>query len=76
MITVEVSNTGVDADKNNSCEEETIGSGGHSSTRDDSDDSNSPGRSSDESPPRKSRLLTDLYNSCTFALHVADPHVH
>lgn len=25
------------------------------------------------SPPRKTKLLSDLYNSCTFALHVADP---
>lgn len=27
----------------------------------------------DGSPPIRTRLLTDVYNSCTFALHIADP---
>lgn len=29
--------------------------------------------SDDESPPRRTRQLSDTYNNCSFALHVADP---
>lgn len=77
MMTVGDSTANEDEEKNNSCEEseqeEALGSGRQSSTRDSTSRENSRMASTDESHPRRTRLLTDIYNSCTFALHVANP---
>lgn len=40
------------------------------SVREDSSSSVAP---TDGSPPRKTRLLSDIYSICTFALHMVDP---
>lgn len=52
---------------------EAARSGDQSSRRDNGDNQNSLETSTEDSPPRRTRLLTDIYSSCTFALHVHDP---
>lgn len=72
MVAMEDSIGTKDANTSSPCEEKTSGGGCLSNTLNDTDNSNLSGESCDKTPPRKTRLLIDLYNSCTFALHVVD----
>lgn len=73
VITLEELNSSEDGDKNNSGAEKTNNSEGSSSSSDAARDLSSSGGASDESPPWKTRSLAEVYNSCTYALHVGDP---
>lgn len=76
VILVEDQNNCEHLDSDNVCDKETSRKGGSSSSNNDAHGSSSSGESSEESPPRKTGTLIEVYNSCTYVLHVGDPQVY